>query len=180
MKNEYTARKVALKDMQACLICHKPTTTVLHNGPDWFYTCDIHLQDNPQFVTALYSTEYKEAVAKLKSIKPPAEAVSVGWDGWVSKLLKKDGSKDKEGKEKTPEDQAQVQKQYNEQLDLVARLQKQNRGYQLNPIMFDSRIQRKQAEARAKEQKRLNDESYTNTDPQELIEKFAFPSVPKT
>lgn len=177
MKNEYTARKVALKDMQACLICHKPTTTVLHNGPDWFYTCEIHLQDNPQFVTPLYSSEYQDAVAKLKDLKPQAETVSAGWDGWVSKLLKK-GDKDEE--EKSTEDQAQSQKQYSDQLDKVAQLQKQNRNYQLSHIAFDSRVQRKQAEAKAKEQKRLHDESYTNTDPQELLTKFAFPRVPKT
>ncbi|GAV56263.1 hypothetical protein ZYGR_0BB00400 [Zygosaccharomyces rouxii] len=185
MKNEYTARKVGIKDMQPCMVCHKPTTTVLYSGVDWFYTCDIHLQDNPQFVTPLYSKEYQDAVTKLKALKPPAVVNSGGGlDGWVTKLLRKD-KKEKDGdgngdKTANEKDQRQeLQRQYDEQLDLVSRLQRQNRKYQLSRIVFDSRIQRKQLESKWKEQKRIEDENYTNTDPQELETKFAFPSVPK-
>ncbi|CAR29875.1 hypothetical protein ZYGR_0AD05640 [Zygosaccharomyces rouxii] len=196
MKNEYTARKVGIKDMQPCVVCYKPTTTVLYSGIDWFYTCDIHLQDNPQFVTPLYSKEYQDAVAKLKALKPlPATNSGSGLDGWVSKFLKKDkkekhnggdgdGNGDGDGDgEKTTKDKDQgqeLQRQYDEQLDLVSKLQRQNRKYQLSRTVFDSRIQRKQMETKWKEQKRIEDESYTNTDPLELETKFVFPSVPKS
>lgn len=180
MKNEYTARKVHIKDMQPCLVCHKPTTTVLYNGIDWFYTCDIHLQDNAQFVKPLYSKEYQDAVTTLKTLKPPTAVDSnSGLDGWVTKFLKKDK---KDGDDKTTDDKDQrreLQRQYDEQLDLVVKLQQQNRKYQLSSVLFESRIQRKQLENRWKEQKRIEDENYTNTDPQELQMKFAFPSVPK-
>lgn len=185
MKNEYTARKVGIKDMQPCMVCNKPTTTVLYNGPDWFYTCDIHLQDNPQFVTSLYSKEYQDSVTKLKALKPPPVANNGGsWDGWVSKLLKRDNKGQEAGEggsEQGNKDQRQeLQRQYDEQLDLVGKLQRQNRKYQLSRIVFDSRIQRKQTEARLREQKRIEDENYTNTDPHELQMKFTFPSVPKS
>lgn len=183
MKNEYTARKVGMKDMQPCMVCNKPTTTVLYNGPDWFYTCDIHLQDNPQFVTPLYSKEYQESVAKLKALKPPTSASNgSSWDAWVSKLLKRDnkGQETGEGEQGTTDQRQELQRQYDEQLNRVSTLQRQNRKYQLSHIVFDSRIQRKQTEARLREQKRIEDDNYTNTDPHELQMKFTFPSVPKS
>lgn len=187
MKNEYTARKVSIKDTQPCLVCHKPTTTVLYSGIDWFYTCDIHLRDNPQFVTHLYSKEYQEAVTKLKALKPPAAVNSSSvLDGWITKFLKKDSTEKNRGSDdidKTTEDKDQrqeLQRQYDAQLDLIAKLQQQNRKYQLSRTVFESRIQRKQWENRLREQKRIEDENYTDTDPQELEMKFVFPSVPKS
>lgn len=191
MKNEYTARKVSIKDTQPCLVCHKPTTTVLYNGIDWFYTCDIHLRDNSQFVTPLYSKEYQEAVTKLKALKPPAAVNSSSvLDGWITKFLKKDSTeknveknRDGDDSDKTTENKDQrqeLQRRYDAQLDLIAKLQRQNRKYQLSRTVFELRIQRKQWENRWREQKRIEDANYTDTDPKELEMKFVFPSVPKS
>lgn len=200
MKNEYIARKVATKDMQPCLICSRPTVTVLYSasGPDWLYTCDIHLHDNPQFAIPIYSTEYQEAVKKLKALKLEADQISAAkgsksWDGWVSHIFTKKQAKDesKEGKsdttteEKEPEKEAEkpkpedAQKKYSQQLDLVASLQKKNKKYQLSDTTFNSRIERRKNQQRMAERRKKEQELYANTDPNELANQFNFPSVPK-
>ena len=96
MNNSYTRRKVATKDQKPCLICSKPTTTVLYNqsGPDWLYTCDLHLEDNPHFVTRVYSEAYSDTLRELEGVRRELEKVeSLGrnsrasWDVWVSKIF---------------------------------------------------------------------------------------------
>ncbi|QLQ82618.1 hypothetical protein HG537_0H03810 [Torulaspora globosa] len=189
MINEYVARKVATKDMQPCLICSKPTVTVLYNasGPDWLYTCDIHLHDNPQFAIPIHSIEYQEAVDKLRRLKLQVDKASVknsnSWDGWVSHLFNKKPTKEDHNEEVSienneadePED---VQKKYNQQLDLVANLQKKTRKYQLSDTTFNSRIERRKNQQRMLERRKKEQELYANTDPQELATQFTFPSVP--
>lgn len=202
MINEYIARKVALKDTQSCLICSMPSTTVLYNnsGPDWFYTCDIHLQDNPHFVTPMYSQEYQDALSKLKILKAKVSELtnsqdSASWDGWVSKIFTrkaketediKNGKDDAKGKKLDTETaneadtpKKSLQREYSEQLDLVTELQKKNRRYQLSKVTFDSRVQRKLDEQKMTAKRKLEEENYTDTDPEDLAQKFAFPIVPK-
>lgn len=191
MINEYVARKVAPKDMQPCLICSKPTVTVLYNasGPDWLYTCDIHLHDNPQFAIPIHSVEYREAVEKLKSLKlqagKAAAKSSKSWDGWVSHIFtKKPTQEDTKGKsdntdENKEADQPEdVQKKYNQQIDLVANLQKKTRKYQLSDTTFSSRIERRKNQQRVAERRKKEQALYANTDPEELATQFTFPSVP--
>lgn len=194
MINEYACRKVALRDTKSCLVCHKPSTTVLYNksGPDWFYTCDIHLQDNPQFATPVYDKEYENVLTKMKSLKNElnsnAGASGSSWDSWVSKVfIKKDKDADKPkdtDPANTPEPavrtQAQIQEEYNATLDTLTTLRKKNKMYQLSPQMFESRVQLKKREEMLKEQRRKQEEAYTNTDPDELLTKFSFPQVPNT
>lgn len=206
MINEYLVRKVALKDMQPCLICGKPSTTVLFNGsgPDFFYTCDIHLKDNPQFVTPLYSKEYEAGLRRLKDLKSQINSTATkkpgSWDGWVSSIFVKSTQKkedindttdaveiDKtaeakefEKEEDSPTDKSKVlQKQYSEQLDLVADLHKKNRKYQLSKVTFESRVMRKRNEQRQAEKRRIEQEAYTHTNPDDLMQRFSFPTVPK-
>ncbi|GME83713.1 unnamed protein product [Ambrosiozyma monospora] len=47
-KNLYKKRKVQATQSKSCLICYKPTDTVLItlNSKDWFYVCDVHLSDS--------------------------------------------------------------------------------------------------------------------------------------
>lgn len=96
MNNSYTRRKVATKDQKPCLICSKPTTTVLYNqsGPDWLYTCDLHLEDNPHFVTRVYSEAYSDTLRELEGVRRELEKVEnlgrnsrASWDVWVSKIF---------------------------------------------------------------------------------------------
>ncbi|CAI4060349.1 hypothetical protein N7582_001597 [Saccharomyces uvarum] len=204
MINEYVSRKVALKDMQPCAICSKPSTTVLYNasGPDWLYTCDIHLQDNPQFAIPIYSKEYNDAVGRLKEVKRKINTLTSAqnqlgsWDGWVTKIFSK---KDKEKKENSESPEAapteaaeapleakkdaetllETQAMYRKILDEVTELQGKNRKYELAKIMFESRVQRKKTEQLNRERYRKEQENYSNTDPEELLQKHVFPSVPQ-
>ncbi|CCK69965.1 Vfa1p KNAG_0D02150 [Huiozyma naganishii CBS 8797] len=104
MNNEYIKRRVATKDSQLCMICQKPTTTVLFNqsGQDWIYTCELHLQNNPQFVTPSYSQEYHDAVENCKNnrealtkLKNNNSTDSSSWDTWVNRLFTKKQENDK-------------------------------------------------------------------------------------
>lgn len=203
MINDYIARQVAAKDMQPCLICSKPTVTVLYNasGPDWLYTCDIHLHDNPHFATPIYNAEYQEALDKLKMLKAQVGKLSAAdkpasWDGWVSQIFIKKPKKDDEDenenedkdKDKELKNQADEKKQadslkecqqkYNQQIDLVTSLQKKSRRYKLSDVTFNSRVQRKKNERIQAERRRKEQEMYSTTDPEEIAKKFAFPTVP--
>lgn len=202
MINDYIARQVAPKDMQPCLICSKPTVTVLYNasGPDWLYTCDIHLHDNPHFATPIYSDEYKEALDKLKILKVQVGKLSAAdkpasWDGWVSQIFIKKPKKDDEDenedkdkdKDKELKNQANEKKQadslkecqqkYNQQIDLITSLQKKSRRYKLSDVTFNSRVQRKKNERIQAERRRKEQEMYSTTEPEEIA-KFAFPTAP--
>lgn len=197
MINEYVKRKVAVRDTQGCVLCHKPSTTVLFNksGPDWFYTCDLHLQDNPQFAVPVYGTEYESVVEKMKETKRQLsiQAQSKGglgnWDGWVNKFIsttksKKEDSKENSKEEETKEDKKEdaaplnLQKEYDQLLDRLTELRKANKRYKLSEIMFQNRVDLKERQ-RIKEIKiKKMQEQYSNTDPTELTSKFDFPSVP--
>lgn len=191
MINEYVCRKVALKDLQPCLICGKPSTTVLHNGsgPDWFYSCDIHLKDNPQFVTPVYSNDYEAHVEKIKSLKQQIAAITKNtdpsaWDSWVTKFYNnKSKTKAYYGKEEEQVPDAQhasdLKKEYGEIVDKILELQKKNTKFKLSDVMFESRVQRLKDEHMMRERRRQDEKCYTNTNPDELLGKFNFPTIPK-
>ena len=193
MSNEYIKRKVAMKDMQPCFICHTPATTVLYNGSmkDFLYTCDIHLHDNPSFVVPLYSQEYNNTLAELQrikqSLKIEASKGSGSWDTWVNKVFakKKEAETDKEDKE-DKEDKAQdteqppvnYQLQYDNTVDKLTSLQQQNKRYKLSDTMFQHRIQGKHQQELAIARRKKEEANYSNTSPEELTTNFSFPSAP--
>ena len=118
------------------------------------------------------------------------------WDGWVTKIFSK---KDKEKKENSESPEAapteaaeapleakkdaetllETQAMYRKILDEVTELQGKNRKYELAKIMFESRVQRKKTEQLNRERYRKEQENYSNTDPEELLQKHVFPSVPQ-
>lgn len=57
-RNSYRERKVAASDAKSCLICFKPSTSVLitDNSKDWFYVCSSHLSDT-NFCNTVYEDE---------------------------------------------------------------------------------------------------------------------------
>ncbi|CCD23284.1 Vfa1p NDAI_0B02490 [Naumovozyma dairenensis CBS 421] len=200
MINEYVSRKVSLKDINGCLICQKPTTTVLYNksGPDWFYTCDIHLQDNPEFVKPIYGKDYETKTNRLKSVQQELHRIQKNndpssWDGWVGKLFikknknqspDKDKDKDKDenkdgdnnnnkvGNESTGNRSDMLQREYQTLLDELTHLKQNNRKYQLDNSLYENRVQRRIRTQRIKE-------TYTATNPEELAQRLAtFPNVP--
>lgn len=208
MKNEYYKKRVQPKDQKSCLICGNPTVTVLFNptGPDWLYTCDIHLKDNPQFVKPLYPPEYDTVLKTLESLKRKITEVSQAeggmWDQWINKFLKskneaptndtpQDNNKKHSSKDQSEESSDEnnphsvstsesLRKEYQENLDKLANLQNSNKKFTLNSIVFENRITRMKNMAAAQERKRLEQAAYTNTDPDQLLKKLSFPTVPNT
>lgn len=200
MSNEYVKRKVALKDMQPCMICSKPATTVLYNQTlrDWIYTCDIHLQDNPGFVVPVYSKEYNDTVTELQQVKQKlkvqASDGSGSWDTWVNKMFTKkkpNEDKDKDGKDATEgntdtndgsknptKTTENYQEEYNGLLDKMTDLQSKVRNYKLDNTMFQHRLRTKRAQEIAIAKRKKEEANYSNTNPDELEKSFSFPTVP--
>lgn len=95
----YLKRKVAAP--KPCSICFKPTTTCMYNPniyqgiADWFYCCDIHLEDNPSFMNPLYDTSYHTILEEANTVdaklqKTQEELKSCGsWDTWLNGFLNK-------------------------------------------------------------------------------------------
>lgn len=199
MINDYTRRKVAVQDTQACYLCHKPTNVVLYNqsGPDWFYTCELHLQNNPQFAVPVYGAEYESILKKMKETKEllNKQVTSKGgvgnWDGWVNKLISSRKSKDDDKEADKKDDQKEdtqdaerqepdLQKQYDMLLDKLTEIKSKNKKYKLSDMMFQNRVDLKERERLRRIRIQKKQEQYSNTDPLELETKFQFPSIPQT
>ncbi|CUS22966.1 LAQU0S07e04258g1_1 [Lachancea quebecensis] len=205
MQNQYTKRKVAPRDAHPCLVCLKPTTCVLYNASiqDWFHCCELHLQDNPQFAKPVYPAGYQDALGELAELKRALDAQRVhgsgSWDAWVNRLIsRKSKSEDDKGKEsekdtakgsgkdsdkdsdKEPSpDGVDAARAYQQALDRVARYRENLRTYSLSQIMFEGRLEAQKRASALKQRRQREQEAYTNTDPDELQTKFAFPSVPR-
>lgn len=65
--NEYNVKQVAAGDSKSCVICYKPSSTVLlsSNKADFFYVCPVHLQDD-HFAVPVKPENY-ESLLKLKT-----------------------------------------------------------------------------------------------------------------
>ena len=188
--NNYVRRQVAPKDMQPCSICHTPSTTVLYNDAlkDVLYTCPIHLQDNPSFVTPVHSEEYAATLATLQrlqqQLKAEASKGSGSWDTWVNRVFAKKGEEDKkEEKTEKKEDEstpATLQEQYSQTLDRLTALQQQTRRYKLSDTMFQHRQQARRQQELAVARRQREEANYSNTAPEDLERNFSFPSVPSS
>ncbi|SCV04134.1 LAME_0H16028g1_1 [Lachancea meyersii CBS 8951] len=206
MSNLYTRRSVAEKDSQPCLVCYLPTTCVLYNASiqDWFYCCEMHIKDNPGFAKPVYSAEYNDAIERMTIVKQKLEVERTkrgsSWDSWVNKLISKGPKQDKEDSnansdvnaketaETKPEDAAKptaesepqlLKSEYQKLADQVAHGQKNTRSFSLSPVMFESRLDAKKRSYMLKMKSKREQETYTNTDPDELQTKFNFPSIPQ-
>ncbi|EMG50055.1 SPBC32H8.01c UPF0589 protein C32H8.01c [Candida maltosa Xu316] len=67
--NKYHVKLVSSSDSKACIICYKPSTTVLladGNG-DFFYVCPGHLLDE-QFASPIHPQEYSDLISSQKEL----------------------------------------------------------------------------------------------------------------
>lgn len=206
MQNKYKKRLVANKDTQMCMVCSKPTTTVLYNdtGPDWIYCCPLHLIDNPHFATPSYDSEYLDVVDQLKLTKSQLDSLTNkkdgNWDVWVTSIFNKrksqhskkdENDKETEQGENEGVDTAKVNKNNKEQtmldlkqkydtlLDQMLSLQKANKQYQLNDKIYQYRVQRLKQQQLNLQRRKEEEKQYTNTSVEQLQEKLNFPEVPK-
>lgn len=111
--NDYLSRRVADTDSKSCLICYKPTSTVLlsSNKVDFFYVCPSHLNDE-QFAAPVKPQTYQDLVKEKTSLSEKIDKLKKDleehkpymWNSLTSYLGKKEPKKDdKDDKETTPD-----------------------------------------------------------------------------
>lgn len=178
--NDYLLRLVAESDSKACLICYKPTTSVLlaGNKGDFFYVCPGHLKDesfsrpiHPESYTKLLN-EQKELEKKIVTANEVAEANKpYSWNkimtsmGWKTDKKSEDTTKSAEtqAKEKTYE---ALLAELNELKKQLATLKESITGfkfknYKLSGDIYKMRINNHiQARVRAKRQQEMHNPSF--------------------
>lgn len=148
--NKYQVRLVGSSDSKPCIICFKPSTTVLladGNG-DFFYTCQQHLQDE-QFANAIHPQEYidlvnsqKELTFKKSQLEKDIELVKPYIWNKVTEYWK--DNKKKDGKEEG----SKYEKFKNELQEVIDDLEKKTKSilefkfkqYKLNQDIYKNRL----------------------------------------
>ncbi|KAJ5133912.1 hypothetical protein N7526_005277 [Penicillium atrosanguineum] len=98
LTNVYHLRRVADTSSKACLICHKPSTSVLitPDNRDFFYVCPAHLQDR-HFCSPIINAEAEAARRKEEEMAKEIEKVKKEYE---DKQKRKKERAAKDGKEK--------------------------------------------------------------------------------
>lgn len=118
--NTYHRRLVALTFSKACMICHKPSTTVLitPDNKDFFYICPGHLSDRG-FATPVVDKEEEERKRKREELDKAIAEVKREWEEKQKKRKEKKKKKDKEKEkdgEKDKEDEKSEEKDKDEKV----------------------------------------------------------------
>ncbi|RLV92383.1 hypothetical protein JA1_003256 [Spathaspora sp. JA1] len=68
--NKYNVRLVAATNSKSCVICYKPSTTVLvsENQGDFFYSCPQHLLDE-HFASPIHPQDYLDLVKEKEQLE---------------------------------------------------------------------------------------------------------------
>ncbi|CAI7645806.1 unnamed protein product [Penicillium manginii] len=101
LTNIYHLRRVADTSSKACLICYKPSTSVLitPDNKDFFYVCPAHLQDR-HFCSAIVDTDGEAAREKDKKMAEEIEKVKKEYEEKRKRKKEKKSDKDDKDKEK--------------------------------------------------------------------------------
>lgn len=173
--NEYQLRLVAESNSKSCLVCYKPTTSVLlaGNSADFFYICPGHLKDE-SFSTPIHPEAYtkhlgdrSELEKKIVVANEKADAskpyswnkimTSMGWKN-DKKQEEQPESEESRAKEKTYEallaEASDLKKQLATLNETIATFKFKN--YRLNADIYKMRINSHiQAKVRAKRQQEI-------------------------
>ncbi|KAJ5747785.1 uncharacterized protein N7511_009481 [Penicillium nucicola] len=106
LTNVYHVRRVADTSAKACLICYKPSTSVMitPDNKDFFYVCPAHLQDR-HFCSPIIDTEGQAARAKEEAMAKEIEKVK---NEYEEKQRRK---KEREKESKSKDDQEKKDKE---------------------------------------------------------------------
>ncbi|KAL4755241.1 VPS4-associated protein 1 [Aspergillus terricola var. indicus] len=181
LPNVWHLRRVADTAAKACLICHKPSSSVLitPNSKDYFYVCPVHLQDR-HFCSPIIDAEEEAAKKKAEAMAKEIERVKKEYE--EKQQRKKEKEKEKEKKKDDPKDdkdkddskKADDKKEEKERDDKIDAIKKQStstsedspRIFALHKNFYQMRIDRmRNIEAAKRNRQRLQDPSF-------------FPSVP--
>ncbi|KAJ5484997.1 Protein of unknown function DUF1742fungi [Penicillium diatomitis] len=182
LTNVYHLRRVADTSARPCLICYKPSTSVLitPDNKDFFYVCPKHLQDR-HFCSPIIDAEREAARLKEQQMAEEIEKVKKEYEEKQkrkkerekSKKDDKDDSKDKDAKDskQSKESEANEEKERDEKIDAIkkgnaAKPDDSQRVFALHKTFYQMRIDRlKGIEMAKRNQERMKNPSL-------------FPSVP--
>ncbi|KAL2809977.1 VPS4-associated protein 1 [Aspergillus granulosus] len=186
LPNVWHLRRVAETAARSCLICHKPSSSVLitPNNKDFFYVCPIHLQDR-HFCSPIIDAEEEAAKKRAEAMAKEIEKVKQEYEEkqkrkkekGKEKKEDKDGSKDnsKDSKDDSAKSDADKdEKERNEKIDAIKKAQSAStptaddspRIFSLHKNFYQMRVDRiRNMEAAKRNRQRLQDPSF-------------FPSVP--
>ncbi|KAL4873166.1 VPS4-associated protein 1 [Aspergillus spectabilis] len=105
LPNVWHLRRVADTAAKSCLICHKPSTSVLitPNNKDHFYICPIHLQDR-HFCSPIIDAEEEEKKKKADAMAQEIEKVKKEYEEKQRKKKEKKKKKKEEEENKDDKD----------------------------------------------------------------------------
>ncbi|KAJ5745393.1 hypothetical protein N7520_010575 [Penicillium odoratum] len=181
LTNVYHLRRVADTSAKSCLICYKPSTSVLitPDNKDFFYVCPAHLQDR-HFCSPLVDAEgdakrqKEEAMAKeIEKVKQEYEEKQKRKKEKAKESSKDEKSADSKDKDKVDSDsKASDEKERDDKIDSIknagneTKTENGSRVFELHKTFYQMRIDRLRGIERAKRnQERLKNPSL-------------FPSVP--
>ncbi|KAL4906471.1 VPS4-associated protein 1 [Aspergillus multicolor] len=103
LPNIWHLRRVADTAAKACLICHKPSSSVLitPNNKDYFYVCPVHLKDR-HFCSPIIDEAEEEAKKKAELMAKEIEKVKKEYE--EKQQRKKEKDKEKKDKDKDDKD----------------------------------------------------------------------------
>ncbi|KAJ5711595.1 hypothetical protein N7488_005751 [Penicillium malachiteum] len=103
LTNVYHLRRVADTSSKSCLICYKPSTSVLitPDNKDFFYVCPAHLQDR-HFCTPVVDKEGEAKRQKEEALANEIKKVKQEYE--EKQRRKKEKAKDEKDKDKSTSD----------------------------------------------------------------------------
>ncbi|KAK2749582.1 hypothetical protein FQN57_005804 [Myotisia sp. PD_48] len=130
LPNRWHHRRVAETSPKSCMICHKPSTSVLitPDNKDFFYICPAHLKDT-SFCTPIINEEEIAAKKKKEELDREIEKVKQEYEEKQrrkkEKKKEKEQSKDKKDEEASKaEEEDERKKDEKEKDDKIKALQK--------------------------------------------------------
>ncbi|KAL6234180.1 VPS4-associated protein 1 [Aspergillus navahoensis] len=186
LPNIWHLRRVADTAARACLVCHKPSSSVLitPNNKDYFYVCLVHLKDR-HFCSPIVDAEEETAKKRAEAMAREIEKVKKEYEEKKQRKKEKEKEKAKEKKKGDPKDdkgndkddsskKADDKKEEKERDDKIDAIKKQStstlddspRIFALHKNFYQMRVDRmRNLEAAKRNRQRLQDPSF-------------FPSVP--
>ncbi|CAI7668256.1 unnamed protein product [Penicillium viridicatum] len=100
LPNVYHVRRVADTSAKACLICYKPSTSVMitPDNKDFFYVCPAHLQDK-HFCSPIIDTEGQAKRLKEEALAKEIEAIKKDYEEKQRRKKEREKASSKDNKE---------------------------------------------------------------------------------